>query len=106
MAPRLAEALAPRAELVAAPLAALEGAQWPDDLQFMRDRLLDVGRQTVALVNAFVDAAGTPHDPIGLYRAMRRFALWHRLLGRPAAESGRLRHGEGPADVAPAAGGC
>ena len=74
MAPRLAEALAPRAELVTAPLAELEAAEWPDDLRFMRDRLLDVGRQTVALVTAFVEAARTPDDPIGLYRAMRRFA--------------------------------
>jgi len=74
LAPRLAEALSPRAGLVAGPLAALEAAEWPDDLRFMRERLLEVGRQTVDLVNAFADAAKAPHDPIGPYRAMRRFA--------------------------------
>lgn len=74
LAPRLAEALGPRGDLVAGPLAALEAAEWPEDLRFMRERLLDVGRQTVGLVTAFVEAANAPHDPIGLYRAMRRFA--------------------------------
>src|SRR5262247_2205051 len=32
--------------------------------------------------------------------------LWHWLLGQPASESGRLRHGEKTRDGAPAAGGC
>ena len=74
VAPRLAERLAPSAEALAAPLRAVETRAWPAELHFMRDRLIDVSRQTVALVNAFGDAARSPEDPIGLYRAMRRFA--------------------------------
>jgi hypothetical protein len=31
--------------------------------------------------------------------------LWQRLLGRPASESGKLRHGEGDSEGATAAGG-
>ena len=74
VAPRLAERLAPSAEALAAPLRAVETLAWPADLHFMRDRLIDVSRQTVALVNAFGEAARSPEDPIDLYRAMRRFA--------------------------------
>jgi phospholipase/carboxylesterase len=74
LAPQLVEELAPRGELVAGPLEALEAAAWPDDLKFMRERLLDVGRRTLELIAAFVEASGPRHDPIDLYRALRRFA--------------------------------
>jgi phospholipase/carboxylesterase len=80
LAPQLAEELAPQRELVAAPLAALQEAVWPDDLRFMRDRLIDVARQTVELVTAFVDAARSPREPIGLYRAIRLFAPLQEAL--------------------------
>jgi phospholipase/carboxylesterase len=74
LAGRLAGEIGPSAEAVAAPLRAFEEAVWPDDVRFMRDRLVDVARQTIELVAAFVEAARSPHDPIGLYRALRRFA--------------------------------
>src|SRR4029077_6939415 len=45
MAPHLAEQLAPGADAVAAPLSALEKLDWPDDLRFMRDRLLAGARE-------------------------------------------------------------
>jgi phospholipase/carboxylesterase len=74
VAPRLADELAPSAEAVAGPLSVLEKLEWPDDLRFMRDRLVDVSRQTIDLVTAFVAATGSPENPIDLYRAIRRFA--------------------------------
>src|SRR5207302_9081515 len=74
LAIRLAEQLTPGAEAIAGPLSALEKLEWPDDLRFMRERLLDVSRQTVDLVTAFVAAARAPANPIDLYRALRRFA--------------------------------
>ena len=74
LAPKLAEVLAPRAELIAAPLASLEAADASAELGFVRDRLAPVARQTIELVTAFVDAANDPDEPIGLYRALRRFA--------------------------------
>jgi phospholipase/carboxylesterase len=80
LAARLAEQLAPAGAAVAPPLRALEAAEWPDDMRFMRDRLLDTGRQTVELVDAFVEAASTPEDPIGLFRALRRFARVQETL--------------------------
>jgi len=39
-----------------------------------------VARQTVEIVAAFVDAARSPGDPIGLYRALRRFARVQETL--------------------------
>jgi phospholipase/carboxylesterase len=80
MAPRLADALAPCAEAVGEPLGALEKVEWPDDLRFMRERLVDVGRQTVDLITAFVDASRAPENPIDLYRAIRRFARIQETL--------------------------
>jgi phospholipase/carboxylesterase len=74
VATRLAEVLAPQTEALAAPLAALETEPWPQDAAFMRDRLLDVGRQTLDMVAAFVAAARASDDPFDLYRALRRFA--------------------------------
>ncbi|HXJ77889.1 MAG TPA: PHB depolymerase family esterase [Candidatus Methylomirabilis sp.] len=70
----LAEALAPHADALAGPLQALEKAACPDDLRFLQSRLLEVAHQSVDLVEAFVEAARTAGDVIGLYRAVRRFA--------------------------------
>jgi phospholipase/carboxylesterase len=80
VAVRLAGQLAPGAEAVARPLSVIEKLEWPDDLRFMRDRLIDVSRQTVDLVTAFVDAARSPDTPIELYRALRRFARIQETL--------------------------
>src|SRR5882762_8571465 len=71
---KLAEELAPGRDALAEPLRAFEALAWPDDLHFMRDRLTDVARQTLELVSGFVDAAKSPDDLLGLYRALRRFA--------------------------------
>jgi phospholipase/carboxylesterase len=74
LAPRLAEELAPCTEALAGPLRDAGELAWPDNLVFMRDRLVDAGRQTLELVTAFVEAARTPGEPIGLFRALRRLA--------------------------------
>ena len=74
LAERLAGALSPHAATVAGPLRALSETAWPDELRFLRDRLADVGRQTVELIEAFADASRTQGDLLGLYRALRRFA--------------------------------
>ena len=71
---RLAAELAPCVDTLTPPLRALEAWAWPDELHFLRDRLFDVSRLTLELVSAFVEAAKAPDDPIGLYRALRRFA--------------------------------
>jgi phospholipase/carboxylesterase len=46
----------------------------------MRDRLVEVARQTLDLVADFVEAARPPGEPIGLYRALRRFARIQEAL--------------------------
>lgn len=71
---RLADALAPDAEALAAPLRAAEEAPWPDDLRFMHDHLLEAARGTVELAAAFVAAARAGGHPVDLYRALRRLA--------------------------------
>jgi phospholipase/carboxylesterase len=73
-AARLAEVLAPQTDTLTPPLEALERAPWPDDIVFMREPLLAAARQTLDIVAAFVTAARAAHDPIDLYRALRRFA--------------------------------
>jgi phospholipase/carboxylesterase len=80
LAERLADRLAPARDALARPLRGLGALPWPDDLHFMRDRLLDVGRQTLDLVAAFVEASSAAHDPIDLYRALRRFARIQEAL--------------------------
>jgi hypothetical protein len=80
LAPRLAEELTPSADALAKLLRALEAREWPDNLQFMRDRLVEVGRQTLDLAAAFGEAAKSPDDAIGLYRALRRFARIQEAL--------------------------
>lgn len=79
-ASRLADQLAPGAEAIAAPLRALEALAWPQDLHFLRDRLVDVSRQTLDLLAAFVEAARSSGDPLDLYRALRRFARAQETL--------------------------
>jgi phospholipase/carboxylesterase len=74
LAERLADELAPRTDTLARPLRALETLDWPEPLRFARDQLIEGTRQTLDLVEAFVAAARSPGDPIGLYRALRRFA--------------------------------
>jgi phospholipase/carboxylesterase len=74
IAGRLAETLAPHGRELADGLRAFEAFAWPPDLGFMRDRLADVARQTVALVEAFTAATADDAEPIGLYRALRRFS--------------------------------
>src|SRR5262247_2908902 len=80
LASRLADELEPRRAALGSPLRALEGLDWPADFRFMRDRLVDVSRQTLELLTAFVEAARSPDDPIGLYRAMRRLARIQETL--------------------------
>jgi phospholipase/carboxylesterase len=80
MAARLAERLAATTDAVAGPLGALEGVVCPAELRFMRDRLVQVGRQTLDLVAAFGAAARSSDDPIGLYRALRRFTAVQEAL--------------------------
>lgn len=80
LALQLADELAPRVDLVSRPLQALESVEWPDDLRFMRERLVDVARRTLEVVTAFVDAARSPGNPIDLYRALRRFAPLQEAL--------------------------
>jgi phospholipase/carboxylesterase len=77
---RLAEALGPAAEAIAAPLGALEAAAWPEDVKFLRDRLVDVARQTLDMVTAFAAAARGAGDALELYRALRRFARVQETL--------------------------
>ena len=80
IAGRLAETLAPHADAVAGPLRALDAVTCPPELRLMRDRLIEVARQSVELVEAFVDAARSPGEPIGLFRALRRFATVQETL--------------------------
>jgi phospholipase/carboxylesterase len=77
---QLADELAPCIDALTPPLHALEAWAWPDELHFLRDRLLDVSRQTLELVSAFVEAAKAPEAPIGLYKALRRFARVQETL--------------------------
>jgi phospholipase/carboxylesterase len=80
LAARLADALAPATEAVTAPLRAVEAAEWPADLVFLRDRLVDVTRQTLELTGAFVDASRAGGDVFELYRALRRFSRVQEAL--------------------------
>jgi phospholipase/carboxylesterase len=80
LAERLADALAPATEALAPPLGALQAAAWPDDLVFLRERLVDVARQTLDIIGAFVEAARAGGDPFALYRALRRFSRVQEAL--------------------------
>ena len=80
LAGRLADTLSPATEAVSAPLGPLQAATWPEDLVFLRERLVDVARQTLDLVAAFVEAARGGADVFALYRALRRFARVQEAL--------------------------
>jgi phospholipase/carboxylesterase len=80
LAERLARELAPCVDTIAAPLRSAEKMAWPADLRFMRDRLVEAARETLELVAAFVEASRSPEGPIGLYRALRRFARVQETL--------------------------
>jgi phospholipase/carboxylesterase len=80
VAPRLAEELVPCAEAMAGPLKAVEALECPDELRFIRNPLVDAARQTLDLVAIFVEAAQPPGEPMGLYRALRRFARVQETL--------------------------
>src|SRR5262249_10533500 len=55
-------------------LAALEASESSAAPAFLRDRLLEVARETRALMRAFAEAARSAEDFVGLYRALRRYA--------------------------------
>ena len=78
-APELAGRLTPHVGRLAGPLTALEAAAWPDDLRLLRERLAQVARQAIELIEAFAAAAGAG-EPIELYRALRRFAPLQEAL--------------------------
>jgi phospholipase/carboxylesterase len=80
LAPRLAEELVPCADAMVGPLRAVEALTCPDELRFMRNPLVEAARQTLDLVAIFVEAARPPGDPMGLYRALRRFARVQETL--------------------------
>jgi phospholipase/carboxylesterase len=80
VADRLAEALAPCAPALAAPLGALKTEQGEDELEFLRARLVQVAGQSLELVGAFVEAARAAGDPFDLYRALRRFGRIQEAL--------------------------
>jgi phospholipase/carboxylesterase len=71
---RLADVLAPCVDALAPPLRDAHAAAWPEDLHFLRDRLVDVTRQALELVTAFVEAARGSGDPLDFYRPLRRLA--------------------------------
>ena len=75
----LADRLAPHARRLAEPLSALEATPWPEDLRLLRERLAQVARQAVELIEAFAVAARSA-EPIELYRAVRRFAPLQEAL--------------------------
>ena len=80
VAPQLAEQLDPAREALAGPLADLEKLDVPDHVQFIRERLLDVGRQSLEITAAFVEAARSGRDPFDLYRAVRRVSRVQEAL--------------------------
>jgi len=72
-APVLAQRLIAHREPLGHALQALDAAEWPDDLRFLRDRLRLVAQQALDLIDAFARAAEAGL-PIELYRALRRLA--------------------------------
>ena len=78
-AAELAAQLSPHAARLTGPLNTLEAAAWPEDLRLLRERLLQVARQAVELIEAFTDAAQSG-EPIELYRALRRYAPLQEAL--------------------------
>jgi phospholipase/carboxylesterase len=72
-AERLVEALTPATAALTPPLQALRARERPDELDFMRDRLVDVSKLMVDIVAAFGTAA-RDGQLIEMYRALRPFA--------------------------------
>src|SRR5690349_1817399 len=69
---RLADRIAPQADALAESVAVFEGVACPDDMRFMRDRLVDVATDTVELVRRFAEAARSSADFVEVFRAVRR----------------------------------
>src|SRR5262245_4174689 len=80
IAPRLAEELASPIAALAGPVRELVEVDWPEDMRFMCDRLVEVARDTAQLMTAFVEAAGSSGEVVDLYRALRRFARVQEAL--------------------------
>src|SRR5512137_954860 len=78
-APTLAQRLTLHGEPLGSALRALDSAEWPDDLHFLRERLHLVARQALDLIDAFARAAEAG-EPIELYRALRRLAPLQEVL--------------------------
>lgn len=75
----LAERLTPHGARLGEALGRLEAAEWPDDLRFLRERLMAVTGQARELIAAFARAAEAG-EPIELYRALRRVAPLQEAL--------------------------
>jgi phospholipase/carboxylesterase len=75
----LAQRLTSHAEPMGSALRALDTADWPDDLRFLRERLRLVTQQALDLIEAFAHAAQAG-EPLELYRALRRFAPLQEAL--------------------------
>jgi phospholipase/carboxylesterase len=75
----LAQRLSPHREPVARALHALDSAEWPNDLRFLRERLRLVAQQTLDLIDAFARAAEAG-EPLELYRTLRRMAPLQEAL--------------------------
>jgi phospholipase/carboxylesterase len=80
LAGTLADRLAPHAAALREPLGAFARLDWPEDLRFLRDRLLDVGGRTLEIVTSFVGAARGGGDVFELYRALRRLGRVQETL--------------------------
>ena len=77
---KLADTLAPSGEALEAPLGTLKAEHGEDELEFLRERLVQVTDQTRELVDAFVQSARASGDPFDLYRALRRFGRIQEAL--------------------------
>lgn len=80
LAERLADELAPVTDGLAPRLAEMEALAWPEDLSFVRERLLGAARETLAVVSAFVETVRGGGEIIDLYRALRRVAGLQEML--------------------------
>jgi phospholipase/carboxylesterase len=80
VAARLADGVAPQVEAVRTPLSALQARERPDELDFLRDRLVEVAERTLEMVAGFVEAARGGGDVVDLYRALRRLARVQEAL--------------------------
>ena len=79
-AERLAAELVPIPEVLTPPLWALEALAWPEQLRFVCERLVDVARQTLDIVTAFVATTRSSGEVIDLYRALRRVSRVQEAL--------------------------